>query len=395
MVFDKLREKISGEDDEVSTDICMPADPDIVERTAEHVEIEREVVEETVKRFQEVAAMIFPMLDDKTVRADDATSAKDSETPSFLYAVYEDDDVLVVGGAKNILLNLADRLELSNSETRAVTLAHKFAGDANGVAEHMVMDDIFVVPKEQRFASRLDSDGRKEDAKNKLREKMDEIEKVEEDGFVLQTSERFGDTLNLESKKYFGVNFDYDRNHIRLALDPKSTGSDKHAVIMPNGNVCIPREIGIGFDLKERHTEWKMEDGKVVGKIESKEPFDEDGLLDIVRTSIVEDNVRGEIQAHLPGSHTRELGLEDEDEVAFYLEPAGERLALVLTEFIYEAPTDTVVDVQNIGTGTEMLCFTVPDEHADLLGIDDGRERQVEWGLRDGELVGRIVRTKM
>jgi len=133
-----------------------------------------------------------------------------------------------------------------------------------------------------------------------------------------------------------------------------------------------------------------MEDGKIVGRMEDESMEQE--VVDTVRTSLVEDNVNNMVRAHLSGSHTRSLNLEEGDEVAVYLEPNNDDFALVATPLIFDAPTEEVVEVENIGTGTEMLCFAVPDEMADVLEIDDGKDRQVEWGIRGEELVGDIVR---
>jgi hypothetical protein len=397
MVLDRVKEKLGkGASEERDTDVVMPADPNVVKRTAKEVDISRDEVEETVKRFQEVGAMAFPVIDKKAVRGEGKNDAKSEESPSFLYAVYEDDEVLVVGGAKNILLSIADRLEMSNTETRAVTLAQRVAADANGFSEHMVMDDVFLVPKQKRFVSRFDGLGdigkeEEDDAAEKLRDKMDGVREVEENGFVLETPERFGNALNLEEKKYFGVTYGSDRGSLRIELDPSAGGDDvRHGVIQPDGNIHIPREIAVGLGVEHREVDWKMDDGKVVGSMEHESMNGE--LEDTMRTSLVEDNVNNKVRAHLSGSHTKKLDLEEGDDIAVYLEPDGDDFAIVATPFILDAPTDAIVEVENIGKGTEMICFTVPDEIADVLGVDDGKDRQVEWGIRGDELVGTVVR---
>jgi hypothetical protein len=397
MVLDRVKEKLTGGGaDERNTDVVMPADSAVVKKTAKDVDLSREEVEEAVKRFQEVGAMAFPVIDKKAVRGEDGTSVKDDESPSFLYAVHEDEEVLVVGGAKNILLSLADRLEMSNAERRAVTLAQRVAADANGFSEHMVMDDVFMVPKEKRFVSRFDGledvgaeegDG----AADALRDKMDGVREVEENGFVLETPDRFGSALNLNEKKYFGVTYGADRDSLRLELDPSAGGEGvRHGVIQPDGNIHIPREIAVGLGVEHRDVDWRMEDGKVVGAMQDGRMGEE--VEDTVRTSLVEDNVNEKVRAHLAGSHTRALNIEEGDEMAVYLEPDGDDFAVVATPHIFEAPTDSVVEIENIGKGTEMICFSLPEGIADVLEVDDGKDRQVEWGIRGDELVGSVVR---
>lgn len=397
MVFDRVKEKISGGgSEEKGDDVVMPADSKIIKKTSKEVDLPRDETEEAVKKFQEVGAMAYPVIDKKAVRGDDKSSkAKEEGSPSFLYAVHENEKVLVVGGAKNILLSLADRLDMSNTETRAVTLAQRLAAERNGFSEHMVMDDVFMVPKEKRFASRFDgledvAGDEGSGAAETLRDKMDGVREVEENGFVLETPDRFEQALNLNGKKYFGVSYASNGRTIKLALDPKGRDDDHHSVIQPNGNIHIPREIAVGLGVEYRDVEWKMENGKIVGRMEDESMENE--VADTVRTSLVEDNVNDMMRAHLSGSHTRTLNLEEGDEIAVYLEPDDDDFTLVATPLIYDAPTDAIVEVENIGTGTEMLCFAVPDEMAKVLEIDDGKDRQVEWGIRGEELVGSIVR---
>lgn len=396
MVLDRVKDKLTGGgSEERETEVVMPADPAVVKKTAKEVDLSRDEVEDGVKRFQEVGAMAFPVIDKKAVRGEDGTSVKDDESPSFLYAVHEDDEVLVVGGAKNIILSLADRLEMSNAERRAVTLSQRAAADANGFSEHMVMDDVFMVPKQKRFVSRLDgfgdTGGEDDGAADALRDKMDGVQEVEEDGFVLETSERFGNALNLDDKKYFGVTYGADHESLRLELDPSAGGEDvRHSVIQPDGNIHIPREVAVGLGVEHRDVDWRMEDGKVVGVMEDGRMDDE--VEDTVRTSLVEDNVNEKVRAHLAGSHTRTLNIEEGDEMAVYLEPDGDDFAVVATPRIFDAPTDRTVEIENIGKGTEMICFSFPEEVADVLEVDDGKDRQIEWGVRGDELVGTVVR---
>lgn len=397
MVFDRVKEKISGGgEDDTESGVVMPADSKIVKKTSKEVDLPRDETEEAVKKFQEVGAMAYPVIDKKAVRGDDKSSkAKEEGSPSFLYAVHENEEVLVVGGAKNILLTLADRLDMSNTETRAVTLAQRLAAERNGFSEHMVMDDVFMVPKEKRFASRFDglddiAGGDGNGAADKIRDKMDGVREVEENGFVLETPDRFEEALNLRDKKYFGVSYASNGRVMKIALDPKGREHSFHSVIQPNGNIHIPHEIAVGLGVEYREISWSMEDGKIVGRMED-EPM-EGELIDTVRTSLVEDNVNDMMRAHLSGGHTRTLNLEEGDEIAVYLEPDGDDFALVATPLIYDAPTDAIVEVENIGTGTEMLCFAVPDEMAKVLEIDDGKDRQIEWGIRGEDLVGGIVR---
>ncbi len=399
MVFDRVKKLVGGgSDKEGSTGggegVVMPTNSKVVKKTAKEVDLSRGDVKDAVEKFQEVGAMAYPAIDQRAVRGEGDKSSKpdDDGGPSFLYVIHEDDEVLVIGGAKNIIHTFADRLNMSNTETRAVTVANRIAGDKNGFSEHIVMDDIFIVPKKggsERGAEALGGiAGRDED----VRGDEEALREVEENGFALQVSEVFDEPLDLDEKKPMGVSYGCEDGIITLTLtpNPNESDGDYRAVVNTEGGVLIPREIAIGLGIEHREVEWERDDERVIGRMEDGS-IDED-IEDRVKTALSKDNIEEEIQVHLPGSHATTLGMGEDDEVALYLEPNEDDFSIVLTSDMSDAPTDRTVEIKNIGTGTEMLCFALPEEIADVLDVDDDEERQIEWGLRGEELVGAVVR---
>jgi len=404
MVFERVRNLVGrGSDKEGNSGggegVVMPTNSRIIKKTAKEVDLSRGDVKEVVERFQEVGAMAYPVIDERAVRGDDDKSGKpnDDEGPSFLYVIYEDDDVLVIGGAKNIILTFADRLNLTNTETRAVTTANRLAGNRNGFSEHVVMDDIFIVPKEGNSGVRKEALGglaeKKVDGGDESGEKADKMREVEENGFTLKVSELFEEKPDLDDKMHFSVTYGCDEGEITLTLDPKASSDEPyHAVIHPDGEMFIPSEIAVGLGVRHREVEWENEDGKVVGRMKNGRADEEVETEDMVRTTLAKDNVDDEVQAHLSGSHTSTLGISEGDEVALYVEPNKDDFSIVLSPDVSEAPAERTVEMKNIGTGTEMLCIALPDEIAEILNVNDNEERQIEWGVRGDKLVGNVVR---
>ena len=394
MVFERVKKLVGGgSEDEGNSggdNVVMPTNSGVLKKTAKEVDLPRDEIREAVERFQEAGAMAYPVIDEKAVRDDDEKSSKPGEDdgPSFFYVIYEDDEVLVVGGAKSLIRTFADRLNLTKTEARAVTTAHRLAGNRNGFSEHIVMDDIFMVPK--KGGSDVPELEGMTERTGSGEEKVDGIQEVEENGFAIDANEVFEDPPSLEEQKHFGVAYGCEDGTITLTLDPNATGDEPHhAVIQPEGEILIPREIAVGLEIQHRDIDWERDDGIVVGRMENGRMEKE--VVDTVKTKLAMDNIEEEVQAHLPGSHTGTLGVSEDDEVALHLEPEGDEFAMVLSSDAEDSPVDRTVTIKNIGTGTEMLCFAVPDEVADVLGVNDDEERQVEWGLRGDELVGTVV----
>ncbi|MDZ7687164.1 MAG: hypothetical protein U5J64_00315 [Halobacteriales archaeon] len=403
MVFERVRNLVGGGSDKETNSgggesVVMPTDSKIIRKTAKEVDLSKGEVKDVVERFQEVGAMAYPVIDERAVRGDDDKSGKpnDDEGPSFLYVIHEDDDVLVIGGAKNIILTFAGRLNLTNTETRAVTTANRLAGNLNGFSEHIVMDDIFIVPKDGRSGVSKESLGGLTETKtddDTSEEKEDRIQEVEENGFTLRVSDLFEEEPDLDDKMHFSVTYGCDNGKITLVLDPKASSDEPHhAVIHPDGEMFIPHEIAVGLGVKHREVEWENEDGKVVGRMGNGRAQEEFETDDVVRTTLAKDNVDDEVQAHLSGSHTSSLGIDVGDEVALYVEPGDDDFSLVLSPDVSNTPSDRTVEIKNIGTGTEMLCIPLPEEIAEILDVNDNEERQIKWGASEDRLVGTVVR---
>ena len=392
MVFDRVKKLVGGgsddEDNSGGDNVVMPDDPGVIKKTAKEVDLSKNDVKEVVERVQEVGAMAYPVIEERAVREDENRSSKpnDEDGPSFFYVIYEDDEVLVVGGAKSLIRTFAGRLNMSKTEREAVTAANRIAANMNDLSEHVVMDDIFMVPKQG--GSDAPDIGLTEKKRMESDEKVDGIQEVEENGFGIQVSEVFDESFDIEEKKHFGVTYGNEEGTITITLNPEATGEESyHAVIQPEGEILIPQELAIGLEVEHRDVDWKRDEGKIIGRIENGRM--EDDVVDVVRTKLAKDNIEEEVQAHLPGSHTSTLGINEDEEVALHLEPQDDDFAMVLSS---ETNGETrTVRIKNIGTGTEILCFAVPDEVADVLGVNDDDERQLEWGLRGDELVGTVV----
>lgn len=397
-MFDRVKKLVglgSEEEDEDSgsTGVVMPTDSAVIKKTAKKVDLSRGDVKEAVENFQEMGAMAYPAIDERAVGREEKGSGKmGEEGPSFLYAIYEDDDVLVVGGAKSTIVTFASRLHLSNTETEAVTTAHRIAADMNGFSEHTVMDDIFLVPKKKKKTKSKSNSfggimGGKEDDEDSEEEKH--VRELEESGFKLDASEVFDSPPEVEDQKLFGLTYRCEDGTMEVTLKPKDNEEEYHAVVKPNGDLLIPREIAVGLGVGRREVDWHDEDGKVIGRM--KNGTSDKEVENFVRTSLSRDNIEGEIQAYLPDSHAAQVGVGEGDEAAVHLEPSDDGFAIVLTTDVSKGQPENSVEIRDIGTGTDMLCFAVPEEMAVILGVEDDEERQVEWGLRGNEMVGSVV----
>ncbi|MFP4632829.1 MAG: hypothetical protein ACLFMT_05275 [Halobacteriales archaeon] len=395
-MFDKVKEKLSGDTTRETKDgVVMPSDDDVIDYVAGRVELTREEVDETVKKFQEVSHMVRPMVDEQAVEeVDQAAQAKGEGTPSFIYQIHEDDDVLAVGGAKSVMASLADRLDYDSVETKAVVLSHRVAAERAGLAEHMVMDDVYMLPKTKRFGSRLENGERERiehgaggGATQALKQKMEEIKKVEEDGYRTETSRHLKDSLSIDSKKYVGVDVEVDGDSINVYIDPRNTrDSDYPGIITPGGDALLPEQLAGAIDLDERDLSWRMEKARLVGEAARIDDLSVEGDEE-VRTSVVEDNIDGAHRVMLPGRQVNEVGLHEGEAASVYLEPHDGELYVVVTPRHVEY-TSNAAEVDNIGTGTDMLCVTLPEGAGDVLGLTG--DRPVGWRVDGQRLVGEL-----
>ncbi len=397
MVFERIKKLVGRGADEEDTDsggdgAIMPTNSGVIKKTAKKVDLSRGDVKEAVENFQELGAMAYPAIDERAIGTEEKAESKmGEEGPSFLYVIHEDEDVLVVGGAKSTIVTFAGRLNLSNKETEAVTVAHRIAANMNGLSEHTVMDDIFMVPKRgKRKAPSSFADANEAGSDEAKRDAQDARE-PEESGFTISASEVFDSPPDVEENEYFGVSYGCKDGAVEVTLEPGTGGREKHrAVVQPNGDVVIPQEISVGLGVENRDIEWEDENGKAVGRMRNGSAEKE--VKNPVRTTLSMDNIEEDLQAYLPDSHVSRIGISEGDTAAVRLEPDGDELAMALSTDTSYAPSEAMVEVRNIGTGTDMLCFAVPEEIAGLLGVDDDNERQVEWGIRGDKMVGRVLR---
>lgn len=397
MVFERIKKLVGRGADEEDTDsggdgAVMPTNSGVIKKTAKRVDLSRSEVKEAVENFQELGAMAYPAIDERAVGTEEKAESKmGEEGPSFLYVIHEDEDVLVVGGAKSTIVTFAGRLNLSNRETEAVTVAHRIAAGMNGLSEHTVMDDIFMVPKRGKKKAASSFADANDTESDKAEKDAQAARELEESGFTISASEVFDSPPDVDEKEYFGVSYGCKDGAVEVTLEPENGGRQKHrAVVQPNGDVVIPHEISVGLGVENRDIEWEDENGKAVGRMRNGSAEKE--VKNPVRTTLSMDNIEEDLQAHLPDSHVSRIGISEGDTAAVRLEPDGDELAMVLSTDTSYAPSEAMVEIKNIGTGTDMLCFAVPEEIAGLLGVGDDKERQVEWGIRGDKMVGSVVR---
>jgi hypothetical protein len=395
MVFERIKKLVGrGADDEDTgtggDGAIMPTNSKVIKKTAKRVDISRGDVKEAVENFQELGAMAYPAIDERAIGMEEKGDTKmGEEGPSFLYVIHEDEDVLVVGGAKSTIVTFAGRLNLSNKETEAVTVAHRTAANMNGLSEHTVMDDIFMVPKREKKKKTGAFEGPGEERGDETQNDPGDSGELEDGGLRISASEVFDSPPDVEEEEYFGVSYGCKDGAVEVTIEP-DVGRQKHrAVVKPNGDVVMPREIAVGLGVEHRDVDWEDRNGKAVGRMRNGSVEKE--AEDLVRTSLSMDNIEEDVQAYLPDGHVSRIGVSDGDEAAVKLEPDGDELVMVLSTDTSDVPPEAMVEIRNIGTGTDMLCFAVPEEIAGLLGVDDEKERQVEWGINGDEMVGSVV----
>jgi hypothetical protein len=395
MVFERIKKLVGrGADDEDTgtggDGAIMPTNSKVIKKTAKRVDISRGDVKEAVENFQELGAMAYPAIDERAIGMEEKGDTKmGEEGPSFLYVIHEDEDVLVVGGAKSTIVTFAGRLNLSNKETEAVTVAHRTAAKMNGLSEHTVMDDIFMVPKREKKKKTGAFEGPGEERGDETQNDPGDSGELEDGGLRISASEVFDSPPDVEEEEYFGVSYGCKDGAVEVTIEP-DVGRQKHrAVVKPNGDVVMPREIAVGLGVEHRDVDWEDRNGKAVGRMRNGSVEKE--AEDLVRTSLSMDNIEEDVQAYLPDGHVSRIGVSDGDEAAVKLEPDGDELVMVLSTDTSDVPPEAMVEIRNIGTGTDMLCFAVPEEIAGLLGVDDEKERQVEWGINGDEMVGSVV----
>lgn len=392
MVFDRVRDALS-EDEQGPSGITMPSDGSVVGNVSSEVDLTREETREVLEKFQELSHMIHPMVADSAVEERGAQHRQEGESPSFIYTVFEDEDVLAVGGAKNIMMGLTDRLDLDSVEQKAVVLAHRLAAEEAGLSQHTVMDDVYMVPKRLRFDGRLDGDEidvermSQEDAGEALQRKMERVQEVDEDGFEVRPPETLTEAIELESRKLLGVEHGYEGDVLRLVLDPRRSGdADWPGVMDVEGAVHLPQGLAEVLDLEGRDKNWGVDGGRLVCVLESQ--IDADGRSrDTLGTAMTADEIAGTHRAVLPSSRSRDVGLHEGDDAGFYVEAIDDDIHVVLTP---DSRRGAAVTVENIGPGAEMLAVEIPEYAVELLDVE--AEHPVEWMVRDGSLVGRVAR---
>ncbi|MDY6779642.1 MAG: hypothetical protein SV760_03670 [Halobacteria archaeon] len=412
MVFENVRDRLSeigSEDDEETVDVVMPSDSKVIKRVSNEVDLDSEEVEDAVKKFQEVGNMIYPTVEEKAVGEGESSGGEKEEgSPEFLYEIDENQATLVVGGAKNIVHNLAERIGLSQVEVKAVRMAQRVAADANGYAEHVVMDDIFMLPKEQRFPSRFDSmadvesDGRTQE---EMEERMRRIRETDEEGYEMGTPKLLSERLDLEERKYFNVRVETLDGGIALVLDPQMGRGEYDAIIYPDASIKFSRSLGEALDLRNRETQWGVDDGEFVVVVENDLHVGRTDIGQEVKTSVMENEtvVDGEtkevLRAHLSGGHVRTAGVEEGDRAVVRLQSVDDEIWMVFKarwNVKGDVGDESIVEVENMGEGTEMMCFTVPEGMVDVLGLEEASRIQMEWGTFEPEnaAVGHVIEQK-
>ncbi len=392
MVFDRVRDALS-EEEGGSSGVTMPSDGSVLRSVTDQVDLSQEEVRRVVEKFQEMSQMIQPMVAESAVENRAAQHRKDDESPSFVYTVFEDEDVLAVGGAKNIVMGLTDRLDFDSVERKAVVLAHRQAAEEAGLSQHTVMDDVYMVPKSLRFEGRLDRDEIDvertggEDAGEALQRKMERVQEVDEDGFEVHPPDRLTEAIELDSRKLLGVEHGYEGDVLRLVFDPRRGGdADWPGVMDVEGAVHVPDGLAEVLAVEERETTWGVEGGRMVCVLESRIDADERSR-DTLGTAITSDEIAGTHRAVLPSGRARDVGLHEGDDAGFYLEAIDDDIHVVVTP---HSDRGAAVSVENIGPGAEMLAIELPEAAVELLDVE--AEHPVEWMVRDGSLVGRVAR---
>lgn len=392
MVFDRLRDAFS-EEEEGPSGVTMPSDDSVVRRVSNQVDLSQEETRRAVEEFQEMSQMIQPMVAESAVEDRAAQHRKDDESPSFVYTVFEDRDVLAVGGAKNIVTGLTDRLDFDSVERKAVVLAHRQAAEEAGLSQHTVMDDVYMVPKTLRFEGRLDRDEIDvertggEDAGEALQRKMERVQEVDEEGFELHPPARLTEAIELDTRKLLGVEHGYEGDVLKLVFDPRRGGdADWPGVMDVEGRIHVPDGLAEVLAVEERDTTWGVEEGRMVCVLDSEIDADERSR-DTLGTAITSDEIAGTHRAVLPSGRGREVGLHEGDDAGFYLEAIEDDIHVVVTP---HSDRGAAVSIENIGPGAEMLAVELPEFAVELLDVE--AEHPVEWMVRDGSLVGRVAR---
>lgn len=397
MVIDKVRNAVDRVRSNGSTDfgIVMPADSGIIKKTSKATNIDTTEAAETIKKFQEVGRVMYPVIEQKTVDGQDVSKMKNvkgDENPSFLYSIDERDNVLVVGGAGNIIASLAGKLDMSSVETNMIRTAHRLAAEANGYSEHILMDDVLIVPKVEQFPEVLENKEKHRGEDLEKKKQAEELREIDEEGYTIETPEKIETALNIDNRIYAEVSWECRAGEIALRFDPNATrGGSRPSIVKPNGDIVVSREMAEVFGIRNREIAWDIEGGSIVGTFIGEMEEKDRQITDTIRTSITRDEVERKVYVHLSSDHLRSLGLEDGDVVSLYLDGLKDSVMIVLTPDADRAPTDFKVTIRNRGTGTEMLCFVVPPELEKVLDLAERTDAKMEWGLGQNEIVGKVI----
>ncbi|MDY7081976.1 MAG: hypothetical protein SXQ77_06115 [Halobacteria archaeon] len=407
MVFDKVRDAITtlGPRRGEGTEVVMPTNPKVLKKTSKKTGLEKERIERNMKKFQEAGRVMYPLIEKKAVEGQKMSKAdqvKGSENPTFLYTIDETEEVLVVGGAGNILHGIADRLGLMSMEAEAIRQAHQLAANKNGYGKHMVMDDVFIVSKRKRFAIENQENGNGDVEKNgkptggeaKKHSTINEekIEEIEKSGLGISIPTELIEEVGIEEKTCAKVKYEARGGEIGLIFDHNATDRIfRSGVIDPEGRVVVAEEIQTAFGIEGREIGWRVENNKPVGTLLSEVDDSMDEVGRKIRTRIMTDEVEKELFAHLSSDHLRALNVGDGDYATIHLDAAEHEIKLVLSPLSEDAPSDYTVRIQNRGTGTEMMCFAVPEVFYKVLRLDGEKRGKIEWGLGKNELLGKVV----
>ncbi len=378
----------------------MPGDSKVVNKVSGEVDLSREETEEVVRRFQQFSYSMKDMIEEQAVEgASAAEQAKGEGSPTFIYTVYENESVLAVGGAKTMMLGLAEQLDYDSVETKAVTRAHRLAAQNLGLAEHMVMDDVYMVPRDRRWGENVEepqevervrqSRQRDGDDGAEVERRREQVEDVQESGHRLQLPEGLAESLDVGSERVVGVEVTADGDAVALEFDPRRAKKTEWvAVLEPGGSIAVPAGIADAVVVEDQEISWRASDGALTAVRESLSEL-RPGGEEAVRTSLVEDNIEGSYRATLPSRHANQAGAYEDDTVSLYVDAHDGELYLVVAARHNEY-TPLAVDVENIGsTGTDMLSLTLPEPTPEMLGVEG--EQPVEWSLSGDRLVGDVV----
>ncbi len=363
-------------DEEIEREETFPSDDVVINYLAKNPEVDKNELKEITTKVQKIVSQLYPILEDEAIRPQDEMAKKDSDPSDFLYIIDETDEMLIMGGAKGIFINLADRLDLSKRNTEAVIHAHKAAASFNGYAEHLVMDDVLLIPKDED----VDIERKSTEAEQRKNEQLESFIETHRDGYDLPQADEIIEDLVIDGIKYFGMDHKLYPDKIRFILSTNKTANNHHGILNPDSGLRISREIGLTFDIEGRDLKWGVKDGDLV--------METDSLLEsepssTVKTSLEEDEG---INAVIPGMQLKKIGVEEGDSAWLFLDTIDGEPVLVITG--EDGDLGTEIEIESAGRGAEKLYAPIPEDFVNFLGLDV--DNQIEWGSSGDYLIGKI-----